>query len=313
MWGVAKTVMTPSQQTAFQKYLVDWYRESPQPASVVGLRSAGIAAQFLTAKKSASLQSTSLFDLIKIDPLSGLDPATREIAQTRLFAERALYVAQKMPQIMRWQLELLNLNVIDSPTVQNVVANTTQLAASADRISRVAEQLPAQIDQQREAIFKGLESQEKQLTPLVGAFSQTLVNGRDMSTSLNTTFMTFDALMKRFGVGETYAPRSPGPSLPPRPPFRIQDYTEACAQLEKTSKQLTELLNGVNQTVAPANLERLATQIAPVVQHAKMSSKEVVDYAFIRGLQLIGAFLAGLLIYRFLNLLMARRNRSSAK
>ncbi len=33
-----------------------------------------------------------------------------------------------------------------------------------------------------------------------------MATGRDMSASLNTTFVTFDALMKRFGVGEPVSP-----------------------------------------------------------------------------------------------------------
>ena len=51
------------------------------------------------------------------DPLAGLDPAVRELTQTRLFAERALYVAQKMPLLLRWQTELLTINTLNQPAV----------------------------------------------------------------------------------------------------------------------------------------------------------------------------------------------------
>jgi hypothetical protein len=219
-----------------------------------------------------------------------------------LFAERGLYVAQKMPQLLRWQLELLNLNALSSPVVQQVVANTTQLTVAVDRISRVAEQLPAQVDQQREELIKALEAQERQLTPLVGEVRQTLAAGQDMSASLNTTLVTFDALMKRFGVGEPVTPALPaaGAAKARGAPFRIQDYETTAAQLEKTAKQLTELLAEVNQTVSPGNLGRLAEQAAPVVQQAKAGGKEVVDYAFWRGLLFFGIVLLGLGLYRFL-------------
>ena len=105
------------------------------------MRAAGLTAQMLSAKKSGGPQLGRLYDQLRLDPLVGLDPATREIAQTRLFAERAFYVMQKMPQLLRWQLELLNANALASPVVQQVVANTTQLTASVDRVSRVAERL----------------------------------------------------------------------------------------------------------------------------------------------------------------------------
>ena len=71
-----------------------------------------------------------------------------------------------------------------------------------ERFAHVAEQLPSQLSTEREAILQALQAQEKNLTPLVNEVRQTLTAGTQMSTSLNTTLTTFDALMKRFGVGE---------------------------------------------------------------------------------------------------------------
>ena len=92
-------------------------------------------------------------------PLSGLDPATREIAQTRLLAERALYIAHRMPNVLRWQTELLALTTTEMPAARQLVTNSTQIAESLDRFSRVAEALPGQIRTEREEIVKALESQ----------------------------------------------------------------------------------------------------------------------------------------------------------
>ena len=157
-----------------------------------------------------------MFSLLQVDPLSGLDPAVREIAQTRLFAERALFVTQKMPMLLRWQTELLSVNAVEMPAVQQLVTNSTQIAASVERFARVAEQLPGQVSTEREEILKALQSQESKLTPLVNEVRQTLTAGSQMSTSLNTTLTTFDALMKRFGVGETNNAAPPGHQSPNR-------------------------------------------------------------------------------------------------
>jgi hypothetical protein len=302
LWQLTSQVLSSSLRDDFRREVEAWYLKNPRPEDVLALRAAGLATQIIAAKKSGSPHLGSLYDQLIIDPLGGLAPAASEIAQTRLFAERGLYVAQKMPQLLRWQLELLNLNALSSPVVQQVVANTTQLTVAVDRISRVAEQLPAQVDQQREELIKALEAQERQLTPLVGEVRQTLAAGQDMSASLNTTLVTFDALMKRFGVGEPVTPALPaaGAAKARGAPFRIQDYETTAAQLEKTAKQLTELLAEVNQTVSPGNLGRLAEQAAPVVQQAKAGGKEVVDYAFWRGLLFFGIVLLGLGLYRFL-------------
>ena len=118
-----------------------------------------------------------------------------------------------------------------------------------------------------------------------------------MSTSLNTTLTTFDALMKRFGVGET---NRGGPAPTNAEPFRIQDYTQTAAQLEVTARQLTELLVTLDRTMGSSNLLQLSAQVGPVVKQAQSSGKEIVDYAFWKGILLVAVMLVAALIYRFL-------------
>jgi len=227
----------------------------------------------------------------------------REIAQTRLFAERALFMMQKLSTLVRWQTELLAVNTAEMPVVQQLVTNTTQIANSVDRFAAVAEQLPAQVSAEREEIVKALAAQEKGINSL-------LTNGTQMSDSLNTTLKTFDALMVRFGVGVTNASDTTSEVDTNSEPFRIQDYTETAAQLEKTARQLTEMLATLNATIASTNLDRLSDQVGPVVQEAATSGKEVVDYAFWKGVLLLIIVLVADLIYRFLK---TRRIFSNSK
>jgi len=263
---------------------------------VLAARAMGFASEVAKANQ-ADTKGDSVFSLLQIDPLSGLDPAVREIAQTRLFAERALYVTQKMPMLLRWQTELLSVNAVEMPAMQQLVTNSTQIAASVDRFARVAEQLPAQVSAEREEILKALQSQESNLTPLVNEVRQTLMAGSQMSTSLNTTLTTFDTVMKRFGVGDTNNAAPPDTNSPP---FRIQDYGQTAVQLEGAARQLTELLQTLDQIVDSTNLASLAAKVSPVVQQAQTGGKEIVDYAFYRGILLVALGLAAALIYRFL-------------
>jgi len=71
--------------------------------------------------------------------MASIDPAVREITRTRLFAERALFVMQRMPFLLRLQAELLAHQLIVQPEVQLALTNTTRLSESVDRISRAAE------------------------------------------------------------------------------------------------------------------------------------------------------------------------------
>jgi len=119
-----------------------------------------------------------------------------------------------------------------------------------------------------------------------------------MSTSLNTTITTFDALMKRFGVGEPSTNASPDTNSPP---FNTLDYAQTAGQFEKMARQLTELLRTVDETTGSNNLSRISTQFAPVVQQAQTGGKEIVDYAFWKGLLLVVIALVAALIYRLVS------------
>jgi hypothetical protein len=124
-----------------------------------------------------------------------------------------------------------------------------------------------------------------------------------MSESLNRTLVTFDALMKRFGVGEPEtvpAPQEPGE------PFRIQDYGDTAQRLEAAAKQLTELLRTFDQTLGSTNLNQLTAQVGPVVTDAQSRGQELVDYAFRKGLILVGAVFLAAVLYRFLAIRMNR-------
>jgi hypothetical protein len=277
-----------------------WHSQNPLPESVLAVSSLGIASQLAEASKDNGAKPGSVFSLLKVDPLSGLDPAVREIAQTRMFAERALFVTQKMPMLLRWQTELLSVNAVEMPAVQQMVSNSTQIAASVERFAAVAEKLPDQVSTEREAILKALQAQEKDVTSLMSS-------GTQFSDSLNTTITTLDALMKRFGVGDTNKP--PGPPPTNAEPFRIQDYTATAAQLAATARQLTELIVTFDQTLGSTNLARLTAQVVPVVQQAQTSGKEVVDYAFWKGILLVVILLLAALIYRFLAIRLASVKR----
>jgi hypothetical protein len=300
IWRYAGTVLKPPQQVELRQSIEAWHRQNPNPENVLAARAMGFASQVAKANQ-ADTKGDSVFSLLQVDPLSGLDPAVREITQTRLFAERALFVAQKMPVLLRWQTELLSVNAVEMPAVQQLVTNSTEIAASVERFARVAEQLPGQLSTEREEILKALQSQETKLTPLVNEVRQTLTAGTQMSTSLNTTLTTFDALMKRFGVGET---NQAGPPDTNSQPFRIQDYGQTAVQLEGTARQLTELLRTLDQILDSTNLASLAAKVSPVVQQAQSGGKEIVDYAFWKGILLVaiacGGVLVTILLYRFL-------------
>jgi hypothetical protein len=303
LWRLAEQVLKPDQQAALREAILVWHRENALPQDLLSVRASGLALQVVQTRAGAAKPS-SLLGLLMLDPLAGLDPARRELAETRLFAERALFVAQKMPNLLRWQTELLSLSVLEHPVVQAWTTNAAGITVSADRFADVAERLPLQISAEREALVDALESQERALKPLLEEARRTLEAGSRLAVELDTTLAVFDGVLARLGVGE---PDDEGGNDPANsPPFRILDYAETAEQLEAAARQLTELLKTFDATLGQNSREALAEQVGPAVRRVQSGGQELVDYAFKKGVLWVAVVLAAALLYRVLATLLAR-------
>jgi len=310
VWTLAATVLNPTQVKELRETIAGWYARSPEARAAFFARPQEFAAMVKTSpQKGADLNS--VFSLVSLDPTAGLDPAVREITLTRLFAERAMFTAQRVPYLLRIQIELLTEQLARQPAAQVLLTNTARLSESADRLSRATEsfsqtatQLPDRISAERKAILSALDQQEGKLRDLAAEVNRSLTSAEKMSTSLNTTITTFDALMKRFGVGE---PRTNAAPRTNSQPFRILDYGTTAAQIGSMAKDLNTLITSVNQSVP---------QLTQVSQQATADAQRVVHRAFRLGLVLILVLLAGsvlaALAYRILANKLAGAGRPSS-
>jgi hypothetical protein len=219
----------------------------------------------------ASRPKSQRLTAVPIDPLAGLDPATRELANTRLFAERGMFLARHMPTLIRWETELLTIHMAEMPEMEKLLANTTQLSESADRFSQTAERLPGLISTERQQIVQALDAHQPGLISLAAQTERALDAGRQMSNASTATLKSFQNVVRQLQAS---------PSSPNAEPFHINDYTAAAAQIKATAQDLVKLLQALDQTLASDKLDTLSTQLDAAVWQAQASGKELVDYTF---------------------------------
>jgi hypothetical protein len=143
-----------------------------------------------------------------------------------------------------------------------------------------------------------LEAQEGKLRALAAEVRQALAAGEGMSTALGQTLVTFDALMKRFGVGE---PRPPATATSAgRRPFDIRDFaatakeiTTMAAQLDATLKDLSLALDSPSMVRRKQELDQLADE----VQHR---ARRTLNHAFMLAAGLVVLGFLCVLAYRWL-------------
>ena len=73
-----------------------------------------------------------MFALIGLDPLSNLDPAVRELEQTRLLAERTIYYLQRAPSLLDMQIERLTYQLAVMPEAKQTLAGVERVSVAAE-------------------------------------------------------------------------------------------------------------------------------------------------------------------------------------
>jgi hypothetical protein len=87
---------------------------------------------------------------------AALHGATAQVDQVRLLTERSLFLAQRLPFLMRWQAEVYTTGALATTEAQQTQAQIEQMSAVATAMSRLLEGLAAQITQEREAALTDL-------------------------------------------------------------------------------------------------------------------------------------------------------------
>jgi hypothetical protein len=272
IWQIASTTLKQEQLSELRTAINTWHEQHPNVRSPRDPGSFGFASEVAEVNRSSRPGITSsVFNLLVIDPLAGLDPATRELANTRLFAERGLFLTRHMPTLIRWETELLAIHTAEMPEMEKLLANTTQLSESADRFSQTAEHLPGLISTERQQIVQALDKHQPGLISLAAQAEKALDAGRQMSNASTATLKYFQDVVRQLQAS---------PSSPNAEPFRINDYTAAAAQINATAQDLVRLLQAFDQTLASDKLERVSTRLDAAVWQAQASGKALVDYTF---------------------------------
>ena len=294
-WQLTDDFLTASQIQDFHDIVAKWRARNPRVGtSVVFVHFLDFASEIGRPAPGEAARRGNLFGVIGLDPLAGLDPAVRQIEQTRLMAERMIYYMQRVPYVVSLQVDRMTSDLLYRPEVRELLADTDRVSHSAERFAGVAEDLPATVARERQAIIDQfsnvLVAQEATLRPMLVELRQALEAGDGMAGSVDGAIKSIDTLLARFP-----SPPPGAVASPPGKPFDITEYTQAAAEFTRTANELRRLLTTLN-TQAPA----LASTVDSTIERGR----SLIDYLALRIAALItvliGSALAAALAYRYL-------------
>ena len=296
IWDYARVLLTEAQTSELRSSIEAWHRQNPLGRAVPFIHLEDFA--FATSEtRPGTNSSSSIFSFLGIDPLSNLDPAVRELAQSRQLAERAVYYGQRAPMLVSMEAQRLAFELAVAPESVRLIDSVARIGNAAQTTSVLAADLPNLLAAERAATIDQLtgilDERQGQLKALVAELRTALEAGGVTSDSVRETIAALDALMARF---ERPAPRE---GAPPSRPFDVTEYTEALRQLGATATQLQVLL---------AQADSKAPAITQLSDRAADRMATVVDQVYWRLVQLVLVLVAAVVIGALAYRAIARRS-----
>jgi hypothetical protein len=293
-WKLVESVLDFDQITQLRAVIEQWRAENPKARAVAQIRFTDFAA-IERGRDSKTHGGGSLFAFIGLDPLRNLDPAVRELEQTRQLAERTIYYLQRAPGLLDLQIERLVYQLAIMPEAKQTLAGVESIGGAADAIGRLTHDAPAIIASERHALVTdltaALHQEEARMQELLVEVRDVLNAGAQTSESVGATIAALDAFVARFQPRDDMQAVA---SATPGRPFDINEYAATARELASTAQSVQALL--VQVDASSAGVERLASATT-------QNLRDVVDHAFWRGVALIAvlafAALLAALTYRY--------------
>ena len=152
-WHVAERWVNEPTRIAFREHILSWKGSRSSAAEVAFVRLADVKRAGSTSVESDS----GLFD--------SLHAATQQFDQTRMFAERSLFLAQRMPFLMRLQAEVYTGNALATKEAQQTQAQLDRVSSIMESVSGLLAGMAQQIANERKAalddLFGHIEAERK--------------------------------------------------------------------------------------------------------------------------------------------------------
>ena len=306
IWTVADPILDEAQQRELRERIETFHAENPELSTFSNLR----FADFPSKRASSTLKKKKSGGIF-----SSVRNITDQVEQTRLMAERAMYLSTRLPLLAGGFADIWVSRLSFNPAVEELRTDVRTFAEVSDRLATVAEQLPAQITSERtetieqliqevgtfrnetivqlldgvaserEATIRQFIEEEKRLGGLLTELRLTLAEANTLSASADT-------LAVRFGVG---APPEPGETAEP---FDIEDYRATLIDARTVMTEANSVMQSATELLNSPGADRLVPALVEAIQQAGTTSEELVDHSLFRAAFLIVFFLIGLVIAR---------------
>jgi hypothetical protein len=326
IWQIAAKILSIEQQHEVRGLIVEWRKQNPDKIIYNYFRFSDFAAD---RRKST---------LVKKDQTGGLfksvQQATQQVEETRMLAERGLYLATRMPLLTGAFSEVWMTQLLLNPEANKILQDLHSVSDVSGRLATVAEQLPDKVmkdvsklqKQTVNQVMKGIDQWSEKtvndvmarvavereafitqfLDRLIGeeknAIEALLVEEQRITGLVTELRKAIEGgnnlLLTANTLAEKFNVGQPSDKPKDSKPFDIKEYQDTIAEV-------STLVEKTNRLVTDVGLEKLLPQLINAIDRVEGEGEELIDHSFRQALILIlismVAYVIARLIYNYLN------------
>jgi hypothetical protein len=247
----------------------------------------------------SEVEQTTVFKQVASVPLSpfraleGVGDSAAAIREFNDTAREFVLTIERLPEQVRWQVELLLYEIEDRETTVATLAAVEQVAASSARLSQAAERLPEDM----RTLLEGSGGTLQQVSEIVERARLLAAPVRETAGDLELASAAWASVL---------APEPGAPPEEPSRPFDIREWEQAVRELGTTAVKLEDLVQSLRAVSDARVVDAALAPVSATVDRADAAARGWVDLAAWRVLQLLLAAFALTLVYRVVSAALTR-------
>jgi hypothetical protein len=165
IWAIANSVLSKEQSKELQSLIYEWHKENINTTvSVSSIR----FGDFAKKRRQSTLEG-------KVKGF--LKSTNAQIEQTRVLAERTVFMAERQPNLIRWQIEQIFFDLAMEPEFKVLLDTSRDIALAGKSIAKTAEEMPAIITKERkETITQAISEISKERQAFINQTSENILD-----------------------------------------------------------------------------------------------------------------------------------------
>lgn len=322
VWQLAARILDVEKQGDLQRIILEWRRANPEVLSFSLLRFSDYATE---RRKSTMAQQT-----LQVSGLfQSVQQATQEVEETRLLAERSLFLATRMPLLTGYFADVWLSQMTLNPQAHDLLSNFDRMAAVSERMAAVAEKFPQDIATIRENLLRQAaeeldrlgqkhiellavkvgderEAAIRQFMAALGRERQQAIQdlvreekrlGR-MLADLRLTIEESSRVMGSINLFMEHLIQLEMEEDLDDDPFDITEYAQTATNVGSAARDLNTLISTFEAILNSPGWEILLPRLEDAINRVGSEGEELIDHSFKQAALLILFFLVGYVLAR---------------